>query len=167
MRGPRGFKRPSDTWDAAPEAWSPWAAASSDFVPAMPSLATCRVSDSEADHVCAPERRCCRSRRAWLSNRWPRCLRRAHDRESRRESDLDDGLTVIWFIALADGPRRLLPGNSVASTGKSNWFERQLATKKSRSPRHRVRRLREPSFPAPFDRISDPQIPLTKQLKGA
>src|ERR1700689_3057798 len=40
MRGLR-FKRPSDTWDAAPEAWSPWAAASSDFVPAMPSFATC------------------------------------------------------------------------------------------------------------------------------
>jgi hypothetical protein len=37
----RGFKRLIDTWDAAPEAWSPWAAASSDFVPAMPSLATC------------------------------------------------------------------------------------------------------------------------------
>ncbi len=109
-----------------------------------------------------PNRRCCRSRRAWLSNRWPRHLRRAHDRESRRESDLDDGTAVIWFIALADGSRRFLPGNSVASTGNSNWFERQLATKKSRSPRHRVRRLREPSFPAPFDRISDPQIPLTR-----
>jgi NAD(P)-dependent dehydrogenase (short-subunit alcohol dehydrogenase family) len=52
----------------------------------------------------------------------------------------------------------------VASTGNSNWFERQLATKKSRSPRHRVRRLREPSFPAPFDRISDPQIPLTRHF---
>jgi len=52
MRGLR-FKRPSDTWDAAPEAWSPWAAASSDFVPAMPCLAPCRVS--EAEYVCAPE----------------------------------------------------------------------------------------------------------------
>jgi len=109
-----------------------------------------------------PNRRCCRSRRAWLSNRWPRYLRRTHDRESRRESDLDNGLAVIWFIALADGSRRLLPGNSLASTGNSNCFERQLATKKSAPPRHRVRRLREPSFPAPFDRISDPQIPLTR-----
>ena len=81
-----------------------------------------------------PNRRCCRSRRAWLSNRWPRYLRRTHDRESRRESDLDNGLAVIWFIALADGSRRLLPGNSLASTGNSNCFERQLATKKSRSP---------------------------------
>ena len=108
-----------------------------------------------------PNRRCCRSRRAWLSNRWPRYLRRTHDRESRRESDLDNGLAVIWFIALADGSRRLLPGNSLASTGNSNCFERQLATKKSAPPRHRVRRLREPGFQAPFDRISDPQIPLT------
>jgi hypothetical protein len=33
------------------------------------------------------------------------------DGESRRESDLDGGLAVIWFIALADGSRRLLPGN--------------------------------------------------------
>ncbi len=31
------------------------------------------------------------------------------------------------------------------------------------SIRHRVRRLREPSFRAAFDRISDPQIPLTRQ----
>jgi hypothetical protein len=31
----------------------------------------------------------------------------------------------------------------------------------SRPFRQRVRRLREPSFPAPFDRISDPQIPRT------
>jgi hypothetical protein len=35
--------------------------------------------------------------------------------------------------------------------------------------RHRVRRLRKPtaSFPAPFERISDPQIPLTRLVHCA
>jgi len=44
--------------------------------------------------------------------------------------------------------------------------ERQLVTKKADAAtiRQRVRQLREPSFPAPFDRISNPQIPLTRQV---
>jgi hypothetical protein len=41
-----------------------------------------------------------------------------------------------------------------------------MATEKARRPtiRQRVRQLRRPSFPAPFDRISDPQIPQTRQI---
>ncbi len=48
----------------------------------------------------------------------------------------------------------------------SNWFERQLANEKKQTPRirQRVRRLREPSFPAPIEPISDPQIPLRRLL---
>jgi hypothetical protein len=63
------------------------------------------------------------------------------------------------------GYRGLFPTNGVAFTGEGKLVRRETGhEQKSRSVtiRHRVRRLREPSFQAPCDRISDPQIPLTR-----
>jgi len=54
---------------------------------------------------------------------------------------------------------------AVAFTGEGKLVRKATGyEQKSRSLtiRPRVRRLREPSFPAPFERISDPQIPLTR-----
>ena len=48
----------------------------------------------------------------------------------------------------------------------SNWVRKGNWLRKSLPPhRERVRQLREPSFPAPFDRISDPQICPTRHNK--
>ena len=53
--------------------------------------------------------------------------------------------------------------NGVAFTGevklgsKGNWLGKRAEALTIRQ------RVRGPSFPAPFDRISDPQIPLTRQ----
>jgi len=50
-------------------------------------------------------------------------------------------------------------GNGVAFTGDFKLIKRQLATKKSRRPTGTgVAGYAEPTFPAPFDRISDPHI---------
>ena len=56
------------------------------------------------------------------------------DGESRRESDLDGGLAVIWFIALADGSRRLLPGNGVAFTGEFKLVRKETGYEKKPIP---------------------------------
>src|SRR5690242_2459217 len=48
---------------------------------------------------------------------------------------------------------RSVPADGVAFTGNSNWLERQLARKRAEALTIRQREC-EPSFPAPFDRIS-------------
>jgi hypothetical protein len=51
----------------------------------------------------------------------------------------------------------------IAFTGESKLVRKATGYEKKPTPhRHRVRRLREPTFPAPFDCISDPQIPPTR-----
>jgi len=60
----------------------------------------------------------------------------------------------------------ILPGGA-AFTGQVKLVRKATGYEKSRRPtRQQVRRLREPSFPAPFDRISDPQIPLARHFFG-
>jgi hypothetical protein len=48
---------------------------------------------------------------------------------------------------------------------RSSWFGKATGYENKAKPsiRQRVRRLRKPSFPALFDRISDPQILLTRR----
>ncbi len=62
--------------------------------------------------------------------------------------------------------QKTLP-DGVAFTGEVKPVPKATAYEKQPTPtiRQRVRPLREPSFPAPFDRIGDSQIPLTRQTK--
>ena len=61
---------------------------------------------------------------------------------------------------------QVLP-DAVAFTGegklvrKATGYEQES---RSLTIRHRVRRLRQPNFPAAFECISDPQIPLTRLI---
>ena len=55
--------------------------------------------------------------------------------------------------------------NAVAVTGEGNVIRNATGydlRKLKRAIPHRVRGLREPSFRPPFERISDPQIPLKR-----
>ena len=55
--------------------------------------------------------------------------------------------------------------NGVGFTGEFKLVRKATGYEKEPTPhRHRVRRLREPTFPALFDRISDPPIPLTRLI---
>jgi hypothetical protein len=54
--------------------------------------------------------------------------------------------------------------DGVAFTGEFKLVSKATGYEKGRRPTGTgVRRLREPTFPVLFDRISDPQIPLTRQ----
>jgi uncharacterized protein with GYD domain len=79
------------------------------------------------------------------------------------------GDDVVLILDLPNNIKAAALGLTISGSGavrvrtgsKGNWLQ-----KKPTPHRQRVRRLREPSFPAPFDRIGDPQIPLTRQKKG-
>src|ERR1700721_671291 len=68
---------------------------------------------------------------------------------------------------MKDGRRRIDPSNGVAGGGQAVSKGTGLRKKQRPTIRRRVRRLREPSLPAPLDRISDPQIPPTKLILRA
>ena len=70
------------------------------------------------------------------------------------------------FVRSDQFDRWILP-DGVAFTGEVKPLPTATAYEKQPTPtiRQRVRQLREPSFPAPFDCIGDPQIPLTRQNK--
>ena len=68
------------------------------------------------------------------------------------------GATSSASSKLIHGGLRYLETCDFKLVRKATGYE-----KKPTPHRQRVRRLREPTFPAPFDRISDPQIPLTRQ----
>jgi hypothetical protein len=59
--------------------------------------------------------------------------------------------------------RGLFPINGITFNGESKLIRKATGYEKKPTPhRHRVRWLREATLPAPFDRISDPQIPPTR-----
>ena len=119
-----------------PEAWSPWAAASRRFRPGdavFGDLSSFGFGGfgAFAEYVCAPESSLLPSRRACLSSRRPHCLRRAHDGESRRESDLDGVLSRHLVYGFGGRFGRLLPGNGVAAIHPvlgHVWITRPFAT---------------------------------------
>src|SRR5262245_33510270 len=71
--------------------------------------------------------------------------------------------SLLWNVQRCNLHTEIIPDQrrsvyrGVQTSSKGNWLR-----KKPTPHRHRVRRLREPTFPAPLDRICDPQIPLTR-----